>query len=170
MKLSKKVANRYARQNAVEIVETDDFFDLNSTHGLDVMVGGKRKGYIEGEIHFVPLERLDQFECAEDIRVLYEDWKYNLPRGEWARGLPIFEVLHSTLDADCRGKKIGLAMYKKLANLVRQDVGKAMFFIPNYCNDATTSTAARRVWKSLTKSNRNRSEGDVILMVEYRLR
>jgi hypothetical protein len=169
MNLSKKVANRYARQNAVEIVETDEFFDTNSTHGLDVMVGGERKGYIEGEIHFVPLERLDQFECAEDIRVLYDLWHDSLPRGEWARGLPIFEVLHSSLDADCRDKKIGLAMYKKLANLVREEVGKVIFFIPNYCNDATTSIAARRVWKSLTKSNRT-SEGDVILMVGYELR
>jgi hypothetical protein len=60
-------------------------------------------------------------------------------------------------------------MYKKLANLVREEVGKVIFFIPNYCNDATTSIAARRVWKSLTKSNRT-SEGDVILMVGYELR
>ena len=169
MNTAQKLALRYARQQAVEIVETDDFFDMNSTHGLDVMVGDRRVGYIEGEMHFVPLEKLNKFGCAEDIQVLYDLWHDTLPREHWERGLPIFEVLHSTLDADCRNKKIGLAMYKKLANLVREEIGKSIFFIPNYCHNFFTTIAARRVWKSLTKSNET-SEGDVILMVENRLR
>lgn len=168
MKPWQRVALRYAKENPITIVETNEFFDVNSTHGLDVMSGGKRVGYIEGEIHFIPFEKLDDFECSEDMKTLYELWHDSLPRNEWSRGIPVFEVLHSLLKPEAKNKRIGIEMYKQLANMVREEVGKAIFFIPNYCHRSGTSPDALRVWKSLTRSNL--SEGDVILMVNYKLR
>ena len=167
MNTARKLALRYAKgKKSIRLVVTDDYFDMRSTHGVDVMCGDERVGYIEGEIHYASLEGIEDFEFSEDIQVLYDLWHGDL---RWSSGLPIFEVLHSNLHASCRDMKIGLAMYKELANLVRKEVGEALFFIPNYCHDASTSSDARRVWKSLTRSNRVTS-GDVILMVDYKLR
>jgi hypothetical protein len=45
-----------------------------------------------------------------------------------------------------------------------------MFFIPGYCGEGETSKMARRVWKSLTRSNSSTSSGDVVLMVDRKLR
>jgi hypothetical protein len=61
-------------------------------------------------------------------------------------------------------------MYKEVANLAREENNNPMFFIPNYCNVSSTSRDALRVWKSLTRSNSSTSSGDVILMIERKLR
>ena len=175
MKPYQRVALRYAEQNReiIELVRSEPPCVSNeATHVVLLLVNGKQLGFIEGrfDLHF--FDEINEFECSEDIMELYDLWEDSIsPKSDdaWGLKVPVFEVLESNINIDYRGKGLGIQMYKELANQVREEVGYPIFFIPNYCNKRSTSSMARRVWKSLTRSN-PQSSGDVILMVDRKLR
>ena len=171
-KMAQRVASRHIARLDIKFVETDDFTNTNSTHSIEI-VNNKVKlyrdvvGFIEGKFGTHTLEELYEYACSEDILALYELWAID---AEWHDEIPVFEVLESSVDEEYRSKKLGLQMYKELANLAREESRTPMFFIPNYCNTRSTTPSALRVWKSLTKSNAPTSSGDVVLMVDRKLR
>ena len=169
MKPYQRVANRYLSGQSIKVVETDTTQNDESTHAVSLRVGEDEVGFVEGKLGLYTLEEISQFVCAKDILALYELWGYD---AGWQDEIPVFEVLESDIfEKEYRSQGLGLQMYKELGNLARSDSRPPMFFIPNYCNEirGTTSDKARRVWKSLTRSNPNTS-GNVILMVERKLR
>lgn len=170
MKPYQRVALRYARQNQIRFVSVRS---TTGSHRIEVMNKDDVViGYIEGEFGLHFFDEVYEFECSEDIIELYDLWEDSVspkPDGAWDLQVPVLEVLESELNEEYRSQGLGLKMYKELANQVREEVGYPIFFIPNYCNKRSTSTVARRVWKSLSKSNPQSSD-DVILMIERNLR
>ena len=167
---------KYARQNReiIEVVRVDDDEGVSNeaTHVVVLLVNGKEVGFVEGKFDLHFFDEINEFVCSEDIMELYDLWVDDvrgIPSGAWDLQIPVFEVLESNINIDYRGKGLGVQMYKELANQVREEVGYPIFFIPNYCNKRSTSSMARRVWKSLAKSN-PQSSGDVILMIDRKLR
>ena len=126
-------------------------------------------GLGEGELHSIySRKQLGLYECWEDLTALYDLWVHDVPSWE-EDGVPILEITTTFLDEDYRSQGIGLQMYKEIASHGRKEAGMPMFFIPGYCGEGETSNLARRVWKSLARSNPN-SSGDVILMIDRKLR
>ena len=169
-KQAQRVALRYASPK-IEFVETEDFENHDATHSIEIIIKQSASveliGFVEGRYGIHTLEELSGYACSEDMLALYELWYQD---AEWHDEIPVFEILESSVDEEYRSKKLGLQMYKELANLVREESRTPMFFIPNYCNTRSTTPSALKVWKSLTTSNASTSSGDVVLMVERKLR
>lgn len=167
MKPFQRVALRYARQNKVRFVEANP--TTSEGHRIEVVnKDGLVVGHIEGFLSYVySRSALGFYECRKELEALFDLWVDEVPSWD-EEGVPIFEIDKTFLEADYRGMKIGIGMYKELASQVRREVGAPMFFIPSYCGQGETSDMAKMVWESLTRSNL--SEGDVILMVKQDLR
>ena len=150
--------------------ESDWFNDYNANIGLSVLDGEEYIGQIEGRLSYVDLDEIETYDCVDDILALHELWGNDVPSWRGGEKIPIFEIIGSDLDPAYQNKKIGLRMYKEIANLAREENNNPIFFIPNYCNVSSTSKNALRVWKSLTRSNSSTSSGDVVLMIERKLR
>ena len=169
MKPYQRVANRYLTDQSIKIVKTDELANDESTHAVSLRVGQDEVGYVEGKLSLYTLEEISYLRCSKDILDLYGLWEHD---AGWLDEIPVFEVLESEIfEEEYRSQGLGLQIYKELANLARSDSRLPMFFIPNYCNKqyGTTTDKARRVWKSLTRSNPNTS-GTVVLMIERKLR
>lgn len=162
----KRVALRYARQNKVKFIKAKP--TTSEGHRIEVVnKEGLVVGHIEGFLSYVySRSALGFYECSKELKALFDLWVGEVPSWD-EEGVPIFEIDKTFLEADYRGMKIGIEMYKEIASQVRREVGAPMFFIPGYCGQGETSEMANRVWKSLTRSNL--SDGDVILMVKQDL-
>ena len=172
MKPYQRVASRYIASSTGIKYEpyTDGFIDYNANVGIDVLAGDEHIGQIEGKLSYVDLDEVEAYDCVDDIIALYELWGDDVPSWKGGEEIAIFEIIGSDLDPAYHNKKIGLRMYKEIASLAREENNNPMFFIPNYCNETTTSREALRVWKSLTRSNSSTSSEDVILMIDRKLR
>jgi GNAT superfamily N-acetyltransferase len=169
MRPSQRVALRYASSQVHYKVLTENFAWHQATHSIEVISPTREKyvGWIEGKLDFYEIDELSKYKCYEDIKTLYDLWEGSV---DWSNGIPVFEILESDLEPEFRRKGIGIEMYSRLADLAREDSGGPMFFIPNYCNKTRTSQEALRVWSSLTRSNSSTSVGDVVLMVNNKIK
>ena len=115
MKPYQRVANKYIASQKIEFVETDDFANTDSTHGIAIVKykSNDEVGFVEGRFGLHTLEELSDYACSEDILALYELWEYDVG---WRDEIPVFEVLESNLDKEYRSKKLVLQMYKELAD------------------------------------------------------
>ena len=91
-----------------------------------------------------------QYECKEDMRKLSEAYHdLILKNGKFN----VVEVEATMLKKDFHNQGVGLSMYLNFVKRVWAVNGnKPFLFIPNYCNEGSTSTEARRVWASLART------------------
>ena len=160
--------NRVARiQKKVNFVHHYEYGDVHFVEARNEE--NKVVGTIKGELYTVDSRKqLGLFECGRDLKALYDLWKEDVP--SWKEdGVPILEITNTFLDEDYRSQGLGIQMYKEIASYGRDEAGMPMFFIPGYCGEGETNRMARRVWKSLARSN-SVSSDDVILMIERKLR
>lgn len=172
MKPHQRVASRHIARQNIEPYYDVSISSLNKVIEINVIInegdGDDEIGFIEGKYGVYTLDEISDYACSEDMLVLHDLWEGD---AEWHDGIPVVEVINSSLSPEYQSKRLGLQMYKELGNLAKEMFGRVpMFFIPNYCSTRVTSDKALRVWKSLTKSNAPTSSGDVVLMVDRKLR
>ena len=169
MKPYQRVASRHIarKQKKVNFVHHYEYGDV---HLVEVRNEENQVvGTVKGELHSAySRKQLGLYECGRDLKALYDLWVHDVPSWE-EDGVPILEITNTFLDEEYRSQGIGLQMYKKIASHGREEAEMPMFFIPGYCGEGETSKMARRVWKSLARSNPVTS-GDVILMIDRKLR
>lgn len=171
MKPHQRVASRYMEAKyenlkgniSIEVVENEE-----DRIGVELRVEGEKKGHCYADIGFYDLDDLYQgFTCADDIEKLSKERWF---KGEMFRYdvedypvILVVEVTDSRLHEDLQGHRCGIQMYVEVVKEAFLKHGRLpLLFMPNYCNNSSTSDKALRVWKSFAR--KYHSKGDVIVI------
>ena len=173
MKPYQRVASRYVKakyqKGNITIKPSTNYASEWATLGVELLEDGEYMGHCEASVETYTLEDLSHFVCGDDIEKLSKEYwfkdemlyTYSAYHDDFV--VHVVEVVDSFLHPLLRGQKCGLQMYVQLAReAFNENKRLPLLFIPNYCNERSTSNKALRVWKSFAK--KYRSEGDVIVI------
>jgi hypothetical protein len=169
--MAKRVSLRYARDKNLSGVSFSEGDWHIGTLTIDVMgflsytQRFEKVGEIVGSLDKVKeidfdSEDEEKWACREDIILLLEKYPKLVVRGL----VTVVDVEESLLDEEFWGRGIGTAMYLNLIEKIWDKTKKPFLFIPNYCNEGSTSDQAQRVWYSLAR--KFPSEGECLAILK----
>ena len=133
-----------------------EYYQITVKHRPNVNEDLKPVGKIIGSLKtahdFVlyDYEDYDYEGCREDMRKLAETYSDLIVKDSF---FSVVEVEDAMLKKDFHNQGVGLSAYLNFAKRMWSANGsKPFLFIPNYCNEGSTSTEARRVWASLART------------------
>ena len=135
-------------------------YEFKVTHSTSTEVGvwvltkgesRKHIGEITGKDPIIKSgSRMDWMFCVDDLLFLRK--KYPQVIRDRKRGIPrILKVDSSYIHSNFREKKIGKELYLHAAREYFKNVGPFLF-IPDKCDEGSTSFEATMVWKSLSRN------------------
>tara|TARA_B000000609_G_C24157478_1_gene341448 strand:- start:705 stop:1232 length:528 start_codon:yes stop_codon:yes gene_type:complete len=169
--MAKRVSLRYARQKNLSGITFSEGDWHIGTLTIDVLsfvsdtLIQQKVGEIVGSLDTVREIEFDSedeevWACREDITLLLEKYPKLVVRGL----VTVVDVEESWLNEDFWGRGIGTAMYLNLIEKIWEKTKKPFLFIPNYCNEGSTSDYAQRVWYSLAR--KFPSEGECLAILK----
>lgn len=120
---------------------------------------GKKIGFIRADLIQAPYEKLHNLFCADNVFFL-------LRNERTLRGsvVSLLIVSGSFLEPEFLGLGYGVKLYRKMMSEgFRKNNGKSLIFMPDECEEGSTTLEAKRVWASLRR--RFGSSGNCIAVV-----
>ena len=136
---------------------------------LRLVVDGEQRGFLRVKRDLDMPELAETAGCPEDLKRLYAKRARRFTDGI----VPVWQTWVTEIDHQWRNKGYGKELYREAMFRIGEEMKDAgyagFFFVPSFCGSrdrsGTTTEAAKRVWRSLTREFRSRSKEGLIIYV-----